>query len=236
MRNYIIRILGRTLGHCLALAALVLTALPTRGQDYYATLRNELAAKGLPAGELVFGTNETEVLGKFVLGGGGKLAGDQMQTVNVTGQPFTKALQVTISTAKTNPWELNVKALTDRTIGQGDVLLGVAYFRAVESANESGQGTADFLVKDALNASTSWNQTESAMIAGAGWQKYYFSLQARITTTAGQAWAEFFVGHQRQKLEIGGVALINYRQSVSLSQLPKTELNLNYAGREAGAA
>jgi hypothetical protein len=48
----------------------------------------------------------------------------------------------------------------------------------------------------------------------------------------GEAQFEFHLGWQKQTLEIGGFAAINYGTASPASALPRVKVDLSYAGRE----
>jgi|GEM_PF-488743 len=225
------------------------------GEEYYASVLRELEAQGIDTAGAAFlyGDTEAEVMtvddyttpdtreGIFKLDGANPQLGTA-SVVDVTGQPFAKAIRVKTLAAAANPWDVNLKGLLNRPVRQNDVLYAVAYFRAVEASGESGMVKSSFYMKDEVTGtmSGSWVLTNNDMNGGGKWQKYAFVAKAVNAVPPEEtlkAWAEFFLGYKSQTVEIGGIAILNFGQKdqAFIDALPKTVIDLNYEGRDPNA-
>ncbi len=168
-----------------------------------------------------------------------------MSTVDVKGQPFSKALRVAVTKKPQRSGDVMISAPVDADLASGDVLLvsfwmrsGVAGqatldagFRAVPGAAPAPGtppargGRGFFRPQPALNAPA---------LAGTEWKKVQFPFALPRAYNKGEAEVTFAIGLREQTLEIGGIELVNYGTSRKVTDLPFTRLG--YAGSEPAAA
>jgi endo-1,4-beta-xylanase len=165
-----------------------------------------------------------------------ELHGDQSKAsisfVPVTGQPFDKALRGEVKGGSDNPWTVQAQTRTTAAVTEGDVVLATFYVRTTEAQTESAEGQTEFVFE---RAQEPWTKSVSyALRAGREWRKFEVPFRAIESYAPGEAQVIFRLGYEPEVIEIGGVSVINYRNSRQLADLPRTRLT--YPGQEDDAA
>ena len=190
---------------------------PTIRDPYYGSLASTLGREqGLPGGEFCYGTTEAEAMSTFSVQSNVATA----EPLSVGGdQPFSSALRVTVEESTDNPWNVTLKGTVgDRSVSEGDVLLAVFYLRGPgDSENEP---TVQFVAKDDANPSTNMVRGVSEANPVDEWVRYYVPIRFDYDADAGTWWTELFLGFGPQTVDVGGVALVDFDQNISLSNLP----------------
>ncbi len=151
-----------------------------------------------------------------------------LQIVNVTGQPFSHALQLTTIKQPTNSWDIQAGAATVAPAKKGDVCLAVFSMRVTHSG--SGYGRTNLVMEDATSYNKSlWFEAS----AGEVWKKFYAPFVVKQDEAAGQAQIRLHIGFLPQTIEVADIHVTDYGNSVKLSDLPQTQYT--YEGREANA-
>ncbi len=174
-----------------------------------------------------------DALAAFHLGGA-NWRDAQVQTVAVTGQPFTQAVRVRTLQRPPQPYNIQLAARTVTPVEKDDVLLATFYVRGIESTDETGEARTTIVFEQASDPYTKSLEFTASAPAGGGWQRIDMPFQAAGSYAAGQAQVTFRVGYAPQTIEIGGISVMSYRKSVRPSDLPITVPS--YAGREIDAA
>jgi GH35 family endo-1,4-beta-xylanase len=189
---------------------------PTVRDPYYGELASTLGDQGLPGGAFCYGTSEPEAVSAFSVASDVGVA----EPLEVADElPFSSARRVTVEESTENPWSVTLKGtVPDRDVSQGDVLLGVFYLRGPESSESTP--TLQFVAKDEDNASTNMVRGVQRAEPADEWIRYYVPMQFDYDAEAGTWWTELFLGFGPQTVDIGGVALIDFDQNISVSNLP----------------
>lgn len=212
---------------------------PESLDDYHQVLRNDLTAptrqqKQLPAGEYVYGTTEQTALDAFTLEGGGT---ETTVSVDTDEAPISTGERLDVPGDAENPWDYSYRGeITDRSFGEGDLLLAVAYVRR-DSADAEAKATFTYRYTDP-SGNTAFSDDfvqRGAQIDPSGeWMRFYFPIRVgtKPEGTDHVPALEFWTGYGDQTIEFGGIALFDYSGTdVSLGTLPPYD----YAGRAEDA-
>ncbi|RIV27283.1 hypothetical protein DYU11_02935 [Fibrisoma montanum] len=217
----------------LFLAYLLLSVLPSslRAQEdtYHQNLRAELQSQyGITGGSWAFSPNVATTTS--AMGGG--------TVIPVSGQPFSSARSLTVTTVPANPWNASMSLPTSASIASGDRLLLVFWARTesangVSTATDSTRfGLAVFAFeKKSGNFRKDLNFEQR--VVGGRWKRYVLPFTAGEAYPVAGAGLGFQLGFQQQTVQVGGVALLNFGQNPPV-QLP-TVSHSEYAGMEDSA-
>lgn len=196
------------------------------GEDSYHTwLRNQLKTDfGLSGGTWVLPDNELNTLNFSFAPNGVEKA-----VVAVDDQPFSHALQVTTQDRPPNPWNYFVHFGSQSAISKGDALLIVAWIRGL--SGERGQGYVSHTFELGQPPYTSVYRQEHA--PGQQWQQWLIPLEAGEALPS--SWYKVLLGYQIQSAELAGVAILNYGTQYTAEELPQSQFQFDYEGREPEA-
>jgi GH35 family endo-1,4-beta-xylanase len=160
--------------------------------------------------------------------------GEQKNLINITPvsvsrESFDRALRVSTSPGASAEWNAQLQVNTASPIKSGDVLLAHLWLRCAESM--TGDGFVGFVME--LAEPEFDKAIERRLVAGSAWRECFVPFVAKRDYAAGEAQVNLRLGYDRQTIEIGGLELINYANSVKLEDLPRTKIT--YTGREEGA-
>lgn len=180
--------------------------------------------RGLPAGAAV--TVHGGDLGAF-----GRPAASEhgsSEIVSVEGQPFARAVRVTVHRSVHPPWTVQLTTPHSAApVRKGDVLLLIYHVRCLASKAESGGGHAQGFLQLTRDP---WTGTGSFGAApGRDWQKRYVRVVSQHDYGAGELEVTFHLGRYAQTLEFGGVVLLGLGPDVDLKALPVSPVT--YVGR-----
>ncbi len=154
------------------------------------------------------------------------------QVIDVEHDRFAQALRVAVLQEAGAAWSVEVGNPTTRAVAQGDIALIHFWARGSESTDETGEV---FATVYAQKNAPDWDKSlYKNFSVGAAWREFFFPFAFIADYAAGQATINFGVGSRRQTIEIANFAVLHYGKSLSIDDLPQTELT--YAGREADAA
>jgi GH35 family endo-1,4-beta-xylanase len=152
------------------------------------------------------------------------------ETVEVQGMPFRRALRVTVHKRPDVQWHVVAHAETRGAIRKGDVLLLSFHLRGLASADEP--------VRVGVHVQRNRPPyTQVATVrgtAGSKWRHIVKPFIARRPLGEGESNISIHMGYAPQKLEIGGLRLINYGPDRDVGKLPRTRID--YGGRSPDAA
>lgn len=208
MMRFLVATLFVTLGlNATAFSALLSTAkIPVGGRDMLKTEGNGGSRPVLP--------NEPGIA--------------TAQELTTSGVPFTKSWEFNITQQPANIWSVQLGAAASGTINKGDKCLLVFYARAVDG---KAKGTAHVEVKIA----PSYPKAGSAgFTAGKDWAPVIVRFIAKESGEEGKLGVAIHIGTGVQKLEIGGLRLLNYGPDFPIEKLPFPYIY--YEGREPEAA
>jgi GH35 family endo-1,4-beta-xylanase len=182
------------------------------------------AADSLPVGTTVV---PADAAAAFHLVGDPALA--HCAVVDVQGQDFTRALQVTTLRQPDQPWLLKVHAATTAPVAKDDVLL--ATFQARCASASGDEAAADFVFEQ--DGQPFVKSVEFPITVGRQWKKFQIPFASRGDYPAGQADFNFRLGYPPQTLEIAALTVVDFGRQVKLSDLPQTKVD--YLGRSPDA-
>ncbi|MDX2072103.1 MAG: endo-1,4-beta-xylanase [Haliscomenobacter sp.] len=207
----------------LLFAGLHLVQLPAQSA-YYTNLQSQLSSKyNLSGGLWLLPADENQALS--TLGGYG---GTLSNSINTTGQSFTRLRQMTISSPGTEPWSSGVSCSNTQAITKGSICLMVVWVR---SAGAEKAKVNLFLER----ASTFEKEIFLTTEVSTQWQQFIAPFNADFDYAAKQLNFGFHTGYKAQSIQIAGIALIDFKNKYTLDRFP-LELHQNYAGSEASAA
>ncbi len=212
-----------------ALLWLYAAGQPAAAQEdaYHAGLRTQLQTEyGITGGDWVLGETEAASFVQVFLSDG-----VTRQNVAVAGLPFTQALRFTVDTRPNNSWERGAYFPAQQAIASGDVLLLVVWVRGLSA--ERGDGAANSLVGE---NQPPFRAAFQFQVFDDTWQQWLVPLQADFDMPLGQGQYGIQMGGQLQTLELGGLALLNFKNTRSLDELPRSTSHLDYEGRDSSAA
>lgn len=152
-----------------------------------------------------------------------------VQPIDVANQKFSSVLRVETDKGSTNTWNVQLVAPISGEIHAGDVLLGHFWLRCVKSMTDEGyvgfvveQSTPDFA-----------KAAEMEISAAQDWREVFVPFRAERDFPNGSAHVCFRVGYDSQTIELGGVELLDYGNTLNVASLPHTRIS--YDGREENA-
>jgi GH35 family endo-1,4-beta-xylanase len=150
--------------------------------------------------------------------------------LEVSGQPFRKVLRVSTLAGAKCEWHAQLVTKIDAEVKNGDVLLARFWMRCNQSV--TGKGSATFVYEMATPEFD--KAAEVRLAAGEEWTECFVPFRAARDFPSGEARVCFRVGYDDQTIELGGLLIVNYGQSVELESLPRT--CITYGGRRTDAA
>lgn len=143
----------------------------------------------------------------------------ELRTIDVTGQPFDKAVEAVVKDAGASPWEMQMSTPTKVAVQKDDVLLATFYVR-VEKEQESGGGETEFVFE--LGAEPYTKSVSYPVPLTKEWRKVNVRFRAAADYAPGQANLHFRLGYTPETIQIGGLTVENFAKNVLLSNLPTT--------------
>jgi GH35 family endo-1,4-beta-xylanase len=150
--------------------------------------------------------------------------------VSVTGQPFTKALRYVTGANVLNFWDNQIQFTSAAGIAANDVILIAFYARTVSTVEEEGEGAVNVIIE---NATTYDKEISTKIRIAKEWKQYFASVKSKSTWTAAQVRYAFFTGYASQTIEVADVQFLNYKNTLTLNELPVTVIT--YPGQAADA-
>ena len=194
------------------------------GQNaYYTTLQSQLNSKyNLSGGAWLLPADESQVLNNLSAYGG-TLSG----STTLAGQAFTRLRQMTVNTPGAEPWSSAVTCTNTQAISKGSICLMVVWVRSA---------TAEKAKVNLLLERVNTYEKEIFLTTeiGTDWQQFIAPFDADFNYTANQLSFGFQTGFKAQSIQIGGIALIDFKNKYTIDRFP-IELHQNYAGSEANA-
>jgi endo-1,4-beta-xylanase len=126
-------------------------------------------------------------------------------------------------------WGVQTTAKVNIPIKKGDLLLAVFHARGEFMAKEDARCVFVFEEGKAPWAKSAEHNVEVEK----DWQKFYVAFPAKDNYAPGEAQMSFHAGFGPQVIQIAGLRVMNFADTVKWGELPITPLS--YRGREAGA-
>lgn len=155
-------------------------------------------------------------------------ATDRVETsvVDVTGQPFSKALRAQIKQKSQNLWDVQLTAPVKGEVRSGDVLLASFYFRTEYVPAESGEAETE--INFEMNHDP-WDKSLTHSVrAGAEWKQVLIPFLAKRNFKDGEAQVVFRLGYPPQTVDFADVKVENFQKQLTLADLPRSKST--YAG------
>jgi len=150
-----------------------------------------------------------------------------LTNIVIADQPFTSGFRYTTGADITNTWDGQVKFPGIAGIAANDIVLIAFYARTTASIQESGDGA---LVACIENNTTYAKEIYQKIAIGRTWKQYFVKIQCASTMALSAVTYSFHTGFMSQSIEVGDVKYINYKNVLTLDDLPETEIT--YYGRE----
>ncbi len=141
--------------------------------------------------------------------------------IAIASSIFTEAAQVTVTEQPTNPWDIALTFGAEEGYTAGDVLLMTFYARATASSDDSGKGLLTAVIQE--NTTYIADLSKNLDIE-TDWKAFYIPFEANQTLDASQMNISLQLGHMEQVLEISEVRLINYKNTLTIEDLPDSEV------------
>ncbi len=179
-------------------------------------------------GELIISSNTSQSLN--IVGG----AVDSNNTIDVSHPEFDSAIEISIANPSGAFWQSQVLFPNTQAVAKDDVLLIRLFFRTTQTLYESGNGFFTVFMEGPAPSYTKYVEREIS--SDSEWVEYLIPLQAGLDFDAGGFPLRFGVGagDRAQTIQVAKVEVYNYKQSLTLDELPESELT--YAGRESDAS
>ena len=142
-----------------------------------------------------------------------------------------RAARITLDRPPAQPWEAQVTAATTAPVSKGDVLLAEFFVRG--KADLGAEAAIEFVFE---RRAEPWEKSvERSITAGPGeWTRVLIPLRANADFEVEGAQVAIRVGYQAQTLELAGLRVLNFGDSVQPEDLPST--TVAYDGVEPDAA
>jgi GH35 family endo-1,4-beta-xylanase len=154
----------------------------------------------------------------------------QIRTVRVSGQPFHDAIEAQVDRPTDPPSALRLTGVVRSTLRKGDVVHARLWARCLGSATGSA--------RIGVGLERDWPPLSKlgdvAVTVGSTWQRIDLPIVAGDACRAGEWQIVIRLGYAPQRIQIGGVRVLNYRHSIAVDRLPKTPID--YRGRYPDAA
>lgn len=156
--------------------------------------------------------------------------GTLTSSIPITGQSFTTGFRYTTVADISNTWDGQVKFSGIAGIAANDVVLVSFYARTLSSIQESGDGALVVCIED---NKTYAKEIYLKIAIGHEWKQYFAPLVCKSTLASSAVSYSFHTGFASQSIEVAEVKFLNYKNTLTVNELPVTEIS--YYGREAGA-
>ena len=139
----------------------------------------------------------------------------------IAGQDFSIAIHLDIAQAGANPWDAGYFNSNISPIQVGDKVLAIVWIRTASVPLGGQSGRMNIFVED---AQTYYKEFFIDANPTFQWQQYLIPFESTDNYLTGDLNFGFHLAYQEQAVEIGGMTMINFGNSVPLSALPQ---NLN---------
>lgn len=151
--------------------------------------------------------------------------------VSVADQPFTTALRIAVQSGLSNAWDAQVKFPAVQGIQEDDVVLVAFYARTISSTEETGEGQLIVCIEENV---TYAKELYYNISIGQEWKEYYAPVEIQTTLESSSLSYLFHLGFSDQTIEVADVRYLNYQNTLTLDDLPLTEIT--YIGQAPDAS
>ncbi len=150
--------------------------------------------------------------------------------INADHPEFDKALKVDVTSLPENYWNFQVAFKTTMALEKGDICLVSFWARCTKSNSEAGDG----LITPIIEHNETYEKPLSHSFAvGGEWTHFVYGFESNMSLPLANHRAAIFFGHAVQTIEIANIQYLNYKNSISLDELP--EMEIMWAGMEPDA-
>lgn len=161
-----------------------------------------------------------------------KIGSCTITEIVVSGQTFTEGLEIAVEDDIDNTWSANVKFPPIEGVESGDVVLVAFYARTIYSLDETGAGGVTVVIERSQPPHT--KELYYNISIGQEWKQYYAAVVIANTLSASEVSYLFHCGFPSQIIEIADVQFLNYKNTLTVEELPRTEIT--YVGQAPDAA
>ncbi len=156
------------------------------------------------------------------------------QMVDVEHPDFSSAIQINVNKPNGQFYNGQVNLAIDKELEQGDVVLLHLYFKMIESADETGTGFVTAFVESPAPEYTKYLFYQ--LVSAGEWEEYYLPMTIGSAFDANEISLKFGFGNgsKSQVVQLANITLLNYKQSLSIDDLPITRPS--YIGRDQDSA
>ncbi len=159
-----------------------------------------------------------------------KIGNCTVTQVAVADQPFSKAIRCATGSNIEQYWDTQIQFPSVGGITATDVILVTFFARTISSIQESGEGALTVIIEH----KTTYNKEIShKVLIGSEWKRYYASVKVNSTWSTSDVRYAFFTGYSSQTIEVAEVQFLNYKNTLSIDDLPVSEIT--YPGQTADA-
>lgn len=152
-------------------------------------------------------------------------ANAKVETVAVSGQPFSQAYRVTVGGTAANVNDAGLWIRTAQAVAQGDNLQLTFWVRKIAPLN--GDNIRGFVGFEKADASATKSLYTVFPCDGQTWTKYSLPFKAAGNYAAGEAQVVFHFAHGPQTFEVGGISAVNSGKTPPVSVTPTSVLPPN---------
>ena len=202
----------------------LLLPLPLVAQDnYHRSLQREMQDSfGLPAGQWILNDNEQANLDQDFWYGDGNA-----EDHSVSDQAFAKKVRIQLNSGGSSQWDAAYGIGNKKTISAGSMCLLVIWLRAPDVAGQ--------VSLFAEHAATYEKEIYLTTGIGSDWQRFLIPFAANEFYSVDELTVGLHLGWKVQTIEVGGLAVLDYGNSVGERDLPRSVHNDQYGGYEADA-
>jgi len=160
-----------------------------------------------------------------------KIGNCTLTEVAVADQDFATALNAVTGTDITNNWDAQIKFTAVAGIETNDIVLVAFYARTISSDEETGEGGLKVCIEHSVSYA---KQLYHHVTVGQEWKEYYASVECNSTIATSSLNYAFHIGYPSQTIEVANIRFLNYKNTLSINDLPATEIS--YIGQDPDAA
>lgn len=159
---------------------------------------------------------------------------ETLSMVDVNGQPFKKAYRISTLGQAGNE-RLIMRYAIDDEVHKGDVMLLSFYSRSLQSKKETGESFLEISLDQVIAGKYTWPPlVERGMSFGSNWALTQIPFVASKDVAKGDLSLVIKCGAFPQRFELGQLAVVNYKRSRQVADLPRSVVH--YDGDAPGAA
>lgn len=183
----------------------------------------------LSGGEVIL--NSDKIFSAKVTGGD-KL---RLKKVDISGQPFSKALEAETLEKPTNTYDVQLVMQADGDINVGEVAVLSYYARKLNTTDESGMGFVGLCYEQ--NFGDYIKLANVSQELDENWKKYYVLLSPKVLKIEKEQWQlTVRLGYKPQTVQIADLKIENFHNKYKYEDVaPKAEPNDTYKGIEDDA-